>query len=130
MPLFTIIIGSLLGLVGIVGFVVTDMRHLTALIPFAIGDVLAGCGVLSLARPHWRKHAMHVAVSIALVGFVGTVSSGVKISGWVNGNTPERPEAVMAQGATAFLCLIFIIVAVRSFVVARKARAASQAKAT
>lgn len=68
---------------------------------------------------------MHVAVSCALLGFLGTVSSVVKINGWLNGSLPERPQAVIAQGATAVLCLVFVVVAVRSFIAARKARTAA-----
>ena len=69
--LFAILTGILLGVVGIVGFVTTGMTHYTALIPFALGDAMMMCGILTVVRPTWKKHTMHAAATIAVVGLLG-----------------------------------------------------------
>ena len=71
MPLATIIVGSLLSLLGVVGYVFSESRSLTALIPLVFGTMLELCGALAL-RPELKKHAMHGASVIALVGILGS----------------------------------------------------------
>ena len=48
----------------------------TALIPAVFGVLLLGCGLAAL-QPTWRKHAMHVAVSVALLGALAASGRGV-----------------------------------------------------
>jgi hypothetical protein len=49
--------------------------------------------------------------------------SGIpKILTIMGGGELERPAAAVAQGLMALLCLIFLVFAVRSFIVARRAR--------
>jgi hypothetical protein len=66
-------------------------------------------------------HAMHAAVTVALVGCVGAVFSLVR--------TPLgiRPGfAVFSQVAMAVLTGIFVALSVKSFIAARRARAAGR----
>ena len=127
MPLLTILTGCLLCLIGIGGFIATGMQHYTALIPFALGDLLILTGVLAHLRPLWRKHTMHAAATIALLGMLGSLRGAAQIPAWLAGEAPARPAAVLAQGATAVLCAIFLGLAVRSFIAARRARQAAAA---
>ena len=125
MPSTSIIFGALLILLGILGYtyvMTTPNPSLTALIPAIFGVVLVLLGVVARAKENLRKHLMHAAVIVALLGFLGTVSSFFKIPSLFDG-TAARPVAVVAQLITAIICLVFIILSVRSFIDARKNRA-------
>lgn len=127
MPILTILTGALLCLIGVVGFVATGMQHFTSLIPFALGDIMIASGVLAQVRPTWRMHTMHAAATMALLGVLGSVRGTVKAVAWLSGAAPEYPAAVLAQTATAVLCAVFLGLAIRSFIAARKARQAASA---
>lgn len=122
MPTTAIMFGVLLILVGVIGYVYGMMNgaaSLTAMIPAIFGILLALLGFVAKSKENLRKHLMHAAVLIALLGLLGTVSSFFKLPALFAG-TAERPAAVVAQFATAVICLIFIILAVKSFVDARR----------
>lgn len=61
---------------GIVGFVVTGKEHFTALIPSFIGTLLLVLGLLAF-NPKLRKHVMHGAAMVAILGFIATISGGL-----------------------------------------------------
>ena len=70
-----------------------------------------------------RKHAMHAAVVVALLGFLGSIRGVLQI-GAVFAGTAARPAAGISQTIMAVLTLGYIVIAVRSFVNARRQRAA------
>ncbi len=122
MPTTAIMFGVLLILVGIIGYgygMMNGAASLTAMIPAIFGILLALLGYLAKMKENLRKHLMHAAIVVALLGFLGTVSSFIKLPALFAG-TAERPAAVAAQFATAVICLIFIILSVKSFIDARK----------
>ncbi len=124
MPSISIIFGALLILLGISGYAYvmsTPNPSMTALIPAIFGVVLVLLGVIARAKENLRKHLMHAALVVALLGFLGTISSFMKIAS-VFAGTAERPVAVIAQFATAIICLVFIILGIKSFIDARKNR--------
>lgn len=118
MPSVTRIVGFLLILLGIVGYVGTGMASFTALIP-----ALAGALFLILAMvarsPQARKHVMHAAVALALVLVLGVVP---RIMAAINAGDATRP-AVLAQIAMAVILLVYVLMGVKSFIDARRARA-------
>jgi len=124
-PIVTIVLGGLLTALGIVGFVMTGSQHFTALIPAIAGTLLEICGGLAL-NPKLRMHAMHGAVMIGLLGFLGTIPGLIKLARWVGGTAPERTTAVVSQSIMAGLCFVYVILCVRSFISARRARQAAQ----
>jgi hypothetical protein len=105
-------------LLGVGAFVATGMEHKTSLIPAVLGLLLAGAGVLSLKS---LKHGGHAAALIGLLGFLGTAKSVGKI-GQLYAGTLERPTAVMVQASFAILCFAFLVLCIKSFIEARKAR--------
>jgi multisubunit Na+/H+ antiporter MnhF subunit len=118
----TIVTGVLLIILGIVGFIGTGSEHPTALIPTYFGLAIAICGFIARA-PERRKLFMHIAVTLGLLGFLGTVSGLIKVVRMAGGATIERPEAAEAQAVMAFITLIFVGLCINSFIKARRARA-------
>ena len=118
MPTHAIWIGRLLVAVGIIGYgygMFTGNASLTALIPAVFGIVLMLLGHLSHAKEALRKHLMHFAALFALLGFL--------LPGWrlvSKAGELTLSAAVASQLAMALLCLVFVILAVRSFVAARR----------
>lgn len=121
MPQKAMTAGAILVLLGLAGYVASGAESLTALIPAAIGAILAGLG-FGARNETLRKHLMHAAAAVALLGVLGTASGVVKAVSLAFGGTVERPLAVASQTATAIICLWFLIAAIRSFIAARKAR--------
>jgi hypothetical protein len=119
-PATTIALGAALIVLGLGGYLLTGAVSLTALIPAAFGLLLVLAGVL--ARDERRRmHAMHAAVVIALLGFLGSARGLLGIGKLLDG-TAVRPAAIVAQTIMALLTLGYIVIAVRSFIQARKAR--------
>ncbi len=65
-----------------------------------------------------RKHAMHAAVAVGLLGALAALARGVPAA--LAGDA-SRP-AVMSQLAMGVLLLIYVALGVQSFIAARKAR--------
>ena len=74
MPSITIIFGLLLTLLGVSGYSLSGTSSVTALIPALFGLLLLVLGFLARSESD-RKHAMHVAATVGLVGFAGAVYS-------------------------------------------------------
>ena len=115
----TIVFGVLMIALGLAGYVGTGRASVTALIPAAFGILLAVLGALSFDERR-RKQTMHAAAAIGVIGFLGTAGAlvGVLAGG-------EVSSAVIARALMAILMAVFVGLCVRSFIAARKARAAS-----
>lgn len=125
MAKLTIGFGVLLGLIGAVFFVVTGSTHPTALIPLWFGLALILCGALAVTEnPRRRMLWMHIAVTIALFGFL--FPGFMAIKEWVAaGSGPlAHPAAVKEQAVMSIACLILTALCVRSFIAARRSRTA------
>ena len=121
MPHISVIFGLLLIALGLGGYVGTGSEHPTALIPAGLGLVLALLGLAAL-KEGLRKHAMHLA---AMVGLVGAVGGGTRLLlPVIRGTTIEHPVAYACTSVMTVLCLIFVGLCVNSFVQARRRRAA------
>ena len=127
MPKITIAFGALLivlGLVAYFGMQEAGNRSVTALIPAFIGLPLLALGFVAEAKPASRKHTMHAAAALGLLGFLGSAPGLIKAIQWMGGTVPGRPAAVRVQAIMAVVCAAFVILCVRSFVAARRARQA------
>jgi hypothetical protein len=113
--------GILLILLGSVGFAVSDGASWTALIPAFVGIPMFVFGFFG-ERENLRKHMMHAAAGLSLLGFLGTVGGIVKSLSLLTGGTVERPQAAIVQAVMAIICLGFLILAVKSFIDARRVR--------
>ncbi|MBI5471217.1 MAG: hypothetical protein HY961_02615 [Ignavibacteriae bacterium] len=118
MPSTTILFGVALIIIGLVGFFGTGQSSPTALIPAAFGFLLVALGMIA-RNEKLRKHAMHAAAVVGLLGFLGSASGLWQMLKMMMGEDIERPEAAIARSVMAIVCLIFVGLTVRSFVAAR-----------
>jgi hypothetical protein len=119
----TIGFGLALTALGLGGYLGTGRTSLTALIPLAFGLLLVICGALA-RREAWRKHAMHAAAVLGLLGFLGPLRVLPQMLALAGGGAVPHRAAVLDQLAMMVLCGIFLALCIRSFVAARRARAA------
>ena len=115
MPTTAILFGVILIVLGIVGYVMTGQSSVTALIPSFFGIALAGLGLAANAKESLRKHLMHGAVVVALLGFIATAGRLLSRLSELTA-TP----AVISQAIMAAVCLVFVILAIKSFAAARR----------
>lgn len=124
MAKLTIIFALLLIVLGIAVFVVTGSHAPTALIPAYFGILLGLLGLLA-STPDSRRRMlfMHIAVTVGLVGVIFPGWRG--LADWIaslHGQPVLRPAAMKEELAMAAICLIFVLLCVRSFIAARRQR--------
>ena len=128
MAKLTIALGIVLTLMAVVCFALTGSSHPTALIPGGVGLLFVLFGALALSpEPKRRMLWMHVAVTVALLMFLGTIPALIQVVHQVQGVVYPHPIAVDEKAATSLLCLVFVVVCVRSFIAVRRGRALSAA---
>ncbi len=128
MAWIAIIVGDLLVVLGVVGYVMSGAASITALIPAFFGLPIALLGVVAWKSENLRMHAMHGAVTIGLLGMIGAgVMGGKGLPALLEG-TAERPMAVAMQLVMAVICFIFVVLCVKSFIDARKNREKAAAR--
>lgn len=122
MPSTSILTGVLLILVGIAGFgfsILDGSNAPTALIPAAFGLLLLILGYVAKSKENLRKHLMHAAVIIGLLGFIIPLTRLIPQM-----NNIKVSLAVLSQIAMSLICLVFVILCVKSFIDARRNRTA------
>lgn len=119
----TIIFGLVLILLGAVGFFGTGSTHPTALIPAYWGIALTICGIVANSPSDKRRMlVMHIAVTVGLLGFLGSGIMAIVETVKAHGGPLAHPAAVESQAAMAVICLIYVVLCVRSFIAARRSR--------
>jgi glucose uptake protein GlcU len=121
MPRITIIIGTLLVLLGIVSFLVSGGQSWTALIPTAVGLIFAALGVVARNEKK-RRDAMHAAAAVGLIALLGSVGGFLKLFSLIRGDEVPRTGAVISQSIMFILTAVFVGLAVNSFIEARRKR--------
>lgn len=81
----------------------------TALIPGILGLLIALMGIWADKNPARARLALGVALGLALLGLVGSLRGVPEFIILLRGGTVERPVATMAQFATVFICLGFVV---------------------
>src|SRR5262249_60665796 len=103
----------------VAGFGRPGPDHPTALIRAGVGLLLGILGALAL-QERFRKHAMHAAAFLALLGFMATGLELVKLAVLLLGWGPvDRPAAVISKSVMAITCLVFVLLCLQSFIAAR-----------
>jgi hypothetical protein len=121
----TILCGAFLVADGVVGYLHQQSENPspTALIPAAFGGVLMVCGLLAF-KDSLRKHVMHLAVIVGLVGAIGGVVNLIRLYSKSGSLDLTSPKA-LSSGVMLLVCAFFVVLCVKSFIDVRKARQAS-----
>jgi cytochrome bd-type quinol oxidase subunit 2 len=136
----TVLFGGSLIFLGVGSFATAYFARgevaFTALIPAAIGAVLAVLGALSFKESR-RKHTMHAAAALAALTFFLCIvmaapalplliANGRVMKTSANGEVRDATLAVISQAVTAAITLVFVLLCLRSFVQARRNRAKAE----
>ncbi len=129
MPLITIVFAALLFGLGVTMYLLASnagAASRTALFPAVFGIPFLVLGLLAMALPKQRKHLMHASAAVAtLVALMGLVMATRSLAGaGFDVNQLGRPRAVLAQGIMGSLSLGYVLLCVKTFIDARKARQA------
>jgi predicted membrane-bound spermidine synthase len=118
----TLVVGLLLVALGLAGYLGTGSVHPTALIPLWWGLALGIGGFLSISpKESRRKLFMHINVTVALLGFIGSAVEALR--GYLHAQSAGIPPdqiALASKLTMAGLLLIYVILCVRSFIAARR----------
>ena len=121
MPTVAIVCGALLVGVGAAGYTLSDAESpVTALIPAGVGVLLLLSWAVVRTRPGLRKHGMHAAVTVGLLGFLAAAG---RLAMVLADDRPNSPLGVFSLAAMAAICAVFVVLCVKSFIDARKNRA-------
>jgi hypothetical protein len=121
----SLVFAVLLAILGLGFYIGTGSQHPTALIPLWFGLALGVFGFLAISPNEGRRKLfMHINVTIGLIGFIGAAVQAIREFGNAR-SLGENPNyvAIEAQAAMALLMLIYVLMCVRSFIEARRARA-------
>lgn len=108
-------------LLGVIGNVVTGMVSATALIPMFFGLPVMAVAI-GAKNPSRRKHAMHIAAALGMLGFLGASRGLTGFFTLIGGGEVARPGAVISQTIMAVLSLVFVLLCLKSFIEARRNR--------
>lgn len=122
MAKISIVFGLLLIVLGVGTYLAAPeaQRSPTALIPSLAGILLTVLGAAAL-KPAIRKHAMHGAAMVGLLGFLASAGKFFSIVA-KTGALPDTLKTI-GMGGMMVLCLLFVVLCVKSFVDARRAGA-------
>tara|TARA_R110000868_G_scaffold410693_6_gene699885 strand:- start:7105 stop:7479 length:375 start_codon:yes stop_codon:yes gene_type:complete len=118
MQKLTLSLGILLSILGLASYFGTGQESITALIPTFFGVVFIVLSLLA-RKESLRKHMMHGAAGLALLGALGSARGIPGFITIIGGETVERPLAIYAQVAMFLMCIVFIFKAIQSFRAAR-----------
>ena len=111
----SILVGSLLTVLGIVLYFSTGKASVTALIPSFLGIPILVCGVLAKDEKK-RKTVAHIALTLALLGALAGFGRGLpKLFGG-----DATAVAIWGMLVMSGICTLYVIACIRSFIAARK----------
>ncbi len=119
MSKYSKILGIALIVLGLASFLGTGAEHFTAFIPALFGLIFFALGFVADKSEDIRKHSMHAAMLLAIIGIAGSFGGLMSLFGAIGGETLERPAAAYSQALMAILCIVFLVLGVRSFIKAR-----------
>lgn len=114
----TVIFGSLLIIIGVGGYILSGMVSITAMIPAFFGVIFVILGMLA-SKENLKKHMMHAAAALSIILIIPTITAiGDLVAG-------DSSAAVISRSITAIASIIFLMLCVKSFIDARRARDAA-----
>ena len=111
----TIGFGALLIVLGLGGYFSTKRVSKTALIPAFFGVPILGLGIAAALCDQCRSGSLYGAAGVAVFGFLGSARGLPGVWNLLAGRPVPRPAAAIAQSVMAGLCLVYVVLAVWSF---------------
>jgi len=129
MPIITVVFGLLLSCLTVFVLVYTGrVESFSIFIPTIVGAPLILLGLFSLLKPGLRKHLMHAAVTLGLLGALAALGRGIpQILKVLRQETVDWLPVSMVW-AMVILCVTYVLLCIESFISARKARQAAEAQ--
>lgn len=125
MARITIVTGIILVVLGLGAYVYamsTGSASVTALIPAFVGVPILLLGLGAARWPARRALLAHIAVALALIGMIGAGRGLLSLPKlFTDPDAVARPAAVIVQSIMVVVCLVYVILAVHSFIAARRA---------
>ena len=123
MAKITMLFGVLLIAISLAIWLCVDqVRSISIFIPAFVGLPLTLLGVGAAQAPDLRKHFMHGAVLIGLLGGLAALGRGIpQVLKVIRGEAVETLPLVSVW-SMAILCFIYVGLCVQSFIAARRAR--------
>lgn len=124
MAKLTLVFALILIILGVAVFIATGSHAPTALIPAYFGILLGILGLLANTPNSKRRMLfMHIAVTVGLIGFIFPGWRGVgDLMTQMHGEIVLRPAAMKEELAMAAICLVYVLLCIRSFISARRDR--------
>ena len=116
MPKTSVVIGIILSVLGLYGYFGMGMVSITALIPLFIGIPIIILGLLAFDEQKLRN-TMHAASVLVLLGLIGSLYR--LAHNIILGNMGSSSMILVLM---SLICIIFLVLAINSFIEARKAR--------
>ena len=118
----TFLCSALLIITGLVGYfaweaIGASKQSVTALIPAFVGVLMLVGGLIALKK---NMLGMHIAVTFSLLGTLAGL--GRLVPGLIKGTVDFSESAPKLVFVMTVICLFFTVMAVRSFIAARRAR--------
>lgn len=120
----TVLVGVILVAIGAASYFGAAPAKGNPLAIAGTGSVLIACG-WAAANERARMHAMHGAVLAGLIGMVVGVVGVMQSDATVDSAGAVTPSGThrWPSSVTALVCGVYVVLCVRSFVMARRARA-------
>lgn len=124
MAKLTVVFGGLLIVLSAVAYVELHFWH--TFIPGVFGLLLVVFGLLANTEDAKKRMVfMHIAVTVGLLGFLGTIPGIIGVIRLAAGHVVARPDAAKVQAVMGAICFVFVGLCVRSFIAARRNRVAA-----
>ena len=120
----SLVFAILLAVLGLGFYFGTGSQHPTALIPLWFGLALGVFGFFAISPNEGRRKLfMHINVTIGVIGFFGAAIQAIREFGNArSAGLDPNYIAIIAQSAMALILLVYVLMCVRSFIEARRAR--------
>ncbi len=105
--------------IGVTFYAITGSG--TSLIASGFGLVVFGLAV-GAGRDSLRKHMMHGAALVALLGVLGNAGATLDLPALLSGEEVEGYYAVISRSLMAVVSVVYLGFSINSFVAARRAR--------
>ena len=129
MPIITVVFGLLLSCLTVFVWIYNGrIESFSVFIPTFVGVPLILLGLFSLMKPALRKHLMHAAVTLGLLGALAALGRGIPQILKVLRQEAVDWLPVSMVWAMVILCVTYVFLCSESFISARKARQAAEAK--